>query len=441
MSEQEEEEFCPHSEKQEEAIFSDTNLTILGTGVQWGKTLSGALWLKRHLHTFNNKDDNFIITAPTYKILKQSTLPHFLKVMDGYGEYKQKDDMFVMHSGGTVYCRTNTQPDSIVGIPNTRAIWGDEAGLFSLYFWETIKGRQSTNNCPIMLTTSPYTMNWIFKDIIRPLKSGKLSSKDVNLIQAASWENPYNSLSNPEVRTRQQNTMDPRRYQMLFGGEWGRMQGLVYDCWDDEQNLIEPFEFPPGTRFFGGIDWGYTDPFVFKIRAITLDGLEFGFSEFYKTGLTLPDQMEVVRRALAVWPVERIFCGTDQPGHIEEFNRNKLPAEGADTGKGSIRRGIDLHYQIIKSRRYKEFAGSCPYTSDERELYHYPEPDDLGPDDDTKEMNPVGAADHTQDVDRYITLGTRHLIIKSQPKIRVPESTNPFDSILKKKHRTVEKWS
>jgi len=431
--------FNPHCKKQEEIIFSDKTLTILGTGVQFGKTLAGALWLKRYLHTYCNKSDNFIICAPTYKILKQSTLPHFLKVMEGYGEYKNKDDIFVMHNGGTVFCRTNTQPDSVVGIPNTRAIWGDEAGLYSLYFWENMKGRQSTNNCPILLTTSPYTLNWIYKDIIRPISKGK--EMDVLLRQAASWENPYNSLANPVIREQQRNSMDPRRFEMLFGGAWGKMQGLVYDCWHDEENIVDPFIFPTGTRYFGGIDWGYTDPFVFKIRAITPDGYEYGISEFYKTMMTLPEQIEVVRRALQIWPVERIFCGTDQPGHIEEFNRNKLPAEGADTTKGSIRRGIDLHYQIIKTRRYKEFRDACPYAQDERETYHYPEPDDLGPDDDTKEMNPVGAGDHCMDCDRYITLGTRHIIAKTQPKIRIMESTNPFDAIFKKKSRTSEKWS
>ena len=35
-----------------------------------------------------------------------------------------------IYGGGKVWCRTGTDPDSIVGITNVRAIWGDEAGLF-----------------------------------------------------------------------------------------------------------------------------------------------------------------------------------------------------------------------------------------------------------------------------------------------------------------------
>lgn len=429
--------FQAHSHKQEDAIFSEANITVLGTGVQWGKTLSGALWMKLRVHESSGLG-NFLIVAPTYKILKQSTLPHLLTVMEGYGKYNHADDVFKLNAGGIIYCRTGTDPDSIVGIPDIRSIWGDEAGKYSLYFWENIQGRQSTKNCPIMLTTSPYTLNWLYRDIIKPKQAGK--RPDVCLIQAASWDNPYNSLSDPEVRAQRKATMDARRFQMLFGGDWGKMHGLVYDCWDDEENLVTPFTLPAGTRYFGGIDWGFTDPFVFKVRAITPDGMEYGISEFYKAGLTLPDMIKVVRGTLDILPVERIFCGTDQPGHIEEFNRNRLPAEGADTTRGSIRRGIDLHYELIKTRRYKEFTDTCPYSSDERDTYHYPEPEDLGPDDGTKEQNPVGAADHAMDVDRYITLGTRHLV--KPAVVKAPKSTNPFDAILKRKPQGgAEKWS
>lgn len=430
--------FESHSQKQEDAIFSDHKLTVLGTGVQWGKTLSGAMWMKRYLHTFTDPNDNFLITAPTYKIMQQSTLLHFMKVMEGYGQYKAGEATFKMHNGGTVYFRTGHDPDSVVGIPDVKAIWGDEAGKYSLYFWENIQARQSTKNCPVILTTSPYTLNWIYKDIIKKVLNGQRA--DVKLIQAATWENPHNSLSDPEVLNARKYSMDPRRFQMLHGGEWAKMHGLVYDCWDEDLNTIEAFSLPVGTRFFGGIDWGYTDPFVFKIRAITPEGMEYGISELYQPGLTLPKQLEVVKRSLLIWPVERIFCGTDQPGSIEHFNANKVPAEGADTTKGTIRKGIDLMYELISTRKYKEFKGQCPKSQDERESYHYPEPEELGPDDGQKEQKPVGVGDHAMDVDRYITLGTRHIV--KEKKIIPPKSTNPFDAILKKKHQGgAESWS
>jgi len=139
-------EFKCHSRKQYEAITSNSSITILGTGVQWGKTQSGAVWLRNQMTDHKDTRDNFLVTAPTYKIFKQSTLPHFLRVMEGLGHYNKSDNEFTTHWGTHVFLRTSTDPDSIVGIPRVRAIWGDEAGLYSLYFWENIEGRAAPMN-------------------------------------------------------------------------------------------------------------------------------------------------------------------------------------------------------------------------------------------------------------------------------------------------------
>jgi phage terminase large subunit len=437
--------FIPHSEKQERAIDSQTRILLLGTGTQWGKTNVGAIRMKRAMHTFTSKDDAFLITAPSYPILSQSTVPAFLKIMDGYGRYNKTDKVFEMRGGGICYFRTETHPDSIVGITNVRHIWGDEAGKYRLYFWENIQARSEFLGCPIDLTTSPYALNWVWKEIVKPAKDGK--RPDVTLIQAASWENPYHSLHDPAKRAEKRATMDPRRFDMLYGGEFGRMAGLVYDCWDDDQNLVDPFVLPMGTRYVAGVDWGFTDPFVLKVRAITPEGKHYGVSEFYKTGLTLPDMIEVAKQKQRTYSISTYYADPSQPGHIEEFNRNGLPTVGADN---DIRRGVDLHYELIKTRKYKEFRGSCPHSGDERESYHYPDPKDLKPDEDSKELLPVGQNDHCMDVDRYITVETYRTGVKLTPKVPGEEekkAETPGEHIARLRRigggggRNYEKWS
>lgn len=160
--------FKPHSLKQEQALFSTKPITICSTGIQWGKSTVGAMFIKKLMHTFTDSRDNFLITAPTYKIMQQATLPEFLRVMEGCGEYNKGDAVFKMHHGGTCWLRTGTDPDSVVGITNVRGVWGDEAGLFSLYFHENIQARASIKEAPIIYTTSPYSLNWIYTDYIRP---------------------------------------------------------------------------------------------------------------------------------------------------------------------------------------------------------------------------------------------------------------------------------
>lgn len=311
--------------------------------------------------------------------------------------------------------RTGTDPDSVVGIPNVRAGWLDEAGKAKLYFWENIQARAAAVGADLLLTTSPYSRNWIYKDFIKPIQQGK--RKDVAFIKAASWENPYHTFNDPEKKAEAEAKMDPRRFSMVYGGEFGQMAGLVYDCWDEKENICKPFPLPSGTRFFGGIDWGYyPDPFVLVIRAVTPDGRHYGISEFVKTKMTITDIADLCKQKRQVFPIEVFYCDPSQPGHIEELNRAGCTAVGADN---DIRRGIDAHYQLIKTRKYKEFEGLMPHSEDERDNYHYPEEDDLGPDDKSKELVPVDQRNHVMDATRYVTISTLHAHKKIQPFVPV----------------------
>lgn len=404
--------FNPHSEKQEQLIFSDHDETYAITGIQWAKTTSGAWWMKRHMFQYTDPTDNFIIAAPTYKILQQSTLPAFLRIMDGFGEYKAGPAEFHMKGGGICFMRTGTEPDSVVGITNVRAVWGDEAGKFSLYFYENLVSRASFKRAPKMFTSTPYTMNWLYKQVLKPYREGKL--KDTLVVNAKSCDNPYFPMAEYEKRRR---TMDPRRFNAIYNGEFEKMQGLVYNCFDEDIHLVQPFQLPIGTKYYAGVDWGTTHPFVVSVRAITPGGDHFQVSEYYKTGHTLIDMLEIAKRLKQVWDIQTFYCDPSQPGYIEEFNRAGLSAQGA---VNDIRRGIDLHYGLMKEGRFKLFKDDKDlnkYTIDELELYHYPEADDLGPDDADKEQNPVKQDDHAMDAMRYVTIMTVHSSQKKAPHV------------------------
>lgn len=437
--------FTPHSMKQERAILSDRRILVLGTGTQWGKTRVGAARMKIKIHRYTKRTDNFLITAPTYKIMQQSTLPAFLQMMHGCGTFNKVDGEFRVNGGGTVFCRTETDPDSIVGITDIKHIWGDEAGKYRLYFWENIQARADFCGCGIDLTTSPYSMNWIPKELIKPFEAGKRS--DVEFIQAASWENPYHSLHDPIRLEEKRRTMDPRRFDMIYGGLFGKMSGLVYDCFDEDQHLVRPFELPAGTKYFGGVDWGHTDPFALGVRAITPTGHHFRVSEFYKTGLTPSEMVQVGKQKMEVFGIQCFYADPSRPDMIEEFNRNGLPCLPA---KNDIAHGVGLHYDLIKSGKYQVFAGTSPHAVDEYSTYHYPEPEDLGPDEESKEQLPVGQNDHAMDQERYITVMTYRSMDKHTPKM--PEEKKNLKSLnhekriaaLKKGNRggrNFENWS
>jgi hypothetical protein len=409
--------FTPHSVKQSKLIHSRAAMTIAATGTQWGKSIAGALWMLKQMYEFDEAGSMFLIMSPTYKIMQQSVIPHFTSFARHLGSFNQTEAVFETDDKQRVFFRTETDPDSIVGIPKVRAYWLDEAGKVSLYFHENIQARAASVGARGLYSTSPYTRNWLFKDYIAKKRMGELP--DVELICAASWENPYHSLHDITKRNQMRMRMDPRRFDMLFGGEWGTQAGLVYDCFDHESNICEPFRLPAGTSYYGGIDWGHTEPFVIVIRAVTPEGKHYQVSEFYKTGMTVPDQLAIARQKMDIFGVKMFYCGHERPENIMLFNQKGVPA--IPVPEKDIQLGTDLHYELIKTLRYKIFNKTSPHTIDEIETYHYPEPEDLDADDDAEDQAPVGQNDHCMSANRFVTLRTYKAHVKLKAYTPVDE--------------------
>lgn len=393
------------------------------------------------MHRFIDKEDNFIVTSPTYKILYQSTLPPFLKWNEGLGRYNKKDECFEMFGGGKVWFRTNQNPDSVVGITNVRHVLCDEAGLYSRYFWDNIQARSSFMQCPISIVTSPYSLNWLYTDFIRPYHNGDENIKGlIHLCQARSDENPYFPRGEYELR---QATMDSRRFSMIYGGAFDKPEGLVYDCFDQNKHVVDRRKLPIGTRYFGGIDWGYTDPTVIAVRAITPDGCHFRVEESYKTQQRLSDSIDEAYRLSSLYGIEKFFADPSRPDAISEFNKCGLRCVPA---QNEILKGIECHYDLIKAGDYFLFRDGNKYTLDEYETYHYPDAKDLKPDQNQGKnlILPVDQHNHGMDVERYLSMGTyligkkRNAVLNSnhidpiKAKVSAPKIDKDLSKLLKK---------
>lgn len=408
----------PWGTKQDLAVFTKKKIVIFSCGIQAGKSTAGAVRMKLAMHKYTDPLDTFIIAAPTYKLLQQATIPAFLRFMRGYGEYSKGDAVFRMHNGGTCYFRTATDPDSVVGITNCRQIWGDETGLFPLYFHENLQARASFKQCPIIYTTSPYSLNWLYTDYIRPrMKDPSFLADDLELIQATSNENPYFP---EEEYERKRATMDPRRFNMMYGGEFNKIEGLVYDNFHEDMHICDPHDLPTGTQVVAGVDFGFTNPSVMVIVAVLPNGNIRLIAEYYRTQQTINDMIEVAKRLKLVYNISRFYCDPSSPANITEMNRNGLTAIPADN---DIRPGIDATYELIASGKFKVFSGKCPNFVDEVSIYHYPSDQDIHADKDIKEQLPVKQYDHAMDALRYVAYSLKKTGVKKKGAI-IPGTTN-----------------
>ncbi len=437
--------FKPWS-KQEKVLYAVEELAariiFFLCGIQAGKTTVGVYWLFRYLMKYRDPADNFIITSPTFRILEQSTLPPFLRLMDGFGVFNKQSMTFRMHDGGTVWMRTGVDADSIVGITRVRAILADEIGLYSLYFWTNILARAAFMEAPILGVSSPYAQNWLYKDFVRHLEKNPNAIEGVLLVQARSDENPY--FPKGEIE-HQRKLMDERRWRQLYGGEWGRMEGLVYDCFDDSENTCPTLPLPAGTTFYAGVDWGVRHAFVIHVRAVTPDGLHYQVAEVYRTGLNPLGMVQAAIGAKLAWGIKTFFADPSQPGMIDLFCAKGCPTVGAEN---DIKLGIGYHYELIKTRKFKIFDGVAPYSLDQYSTYHYPSPKDLKPDQSEKAIVPVKVNDDALDAARYCTIAIFHLTDTKRPKqgnadgdVNKMSHDQVIELRKRKQRRDHERWS
>lgn len=387
--------------KQEKAIYSPKRVIIMCAGIQGGKTTSGSVWMRRRVSMKTDSDTNFLITAPTVKIFNQSTEPAFLKMFSGLGKYNKSEHVFEMNRKRRIFLRSLHEPDAIEGMTNVEGIWADELGKCNLKAWTNIEGRSAFRMCPIFGTTTPYALNWLWKDVYKPWAAGKRD--DVEFVQFPSIDNPHFPKKEYE---RQKALLDPRVFAMKYMGQFERMAGLVYPDLDDAKNFEQPFAPNPRDYFIcAGVDFGFTNPFAVAVRALhRKQPRDYQVGEIYKTGLLLDDITALLRKMQTQLGVEIFYADSEDPRTIADLSARGINIIGTKKGPGSLANGIAAHGELIRTREYKIFTGKCSHTEDEYATYHYPE--DKG-DEKNLDENPVKANDHLMNANMYVTVMTK----------------------------------
>lgn len=389
---------------QEEAILSPARITALVAGKQGGKTFIGSMWSRLKASQFTAPKDCGIVTAPTHKILKQATLPRFLETFSGLGKWRESDSIFEMNNGQPVYVRTLHDVNTIEGITRCRWIWSDEAGQYKQMAWDNIQGRAAPMEAQMFLTTTPYALNWLYKDLYKPWLAGKRD--DVKFVQFRSVDNPYFPKAEYD---RLKSIMDPRIFAMHFEGQFQKMAGLVFMDFDEILNTDEVFTPNKRDYFIGaGVDWGYTNAFAIVVRAIhrTQPGRDYQIAEFFQSYMTPSEKVTVAKQYRDRFGIETFYCDNEEPAMIKEFNNAGLSAVAAPKYPGSLKDNIARHNALIKSRDHKVLRGRCPYTLDEYATYHYPE---IKGDEENPSEAPIDANNHGMTANMYFTQCTEHI--------------------------------
>ena len=151
---------------------------------------------------------------------------------------------------------------------------------------------------------------------------------------------------------------NPRRYRVAGLGEWGIVDGLVYENWEERLFSIEEVRKTPGIRSAFGLDFGYTnDPTALFCGLIdTTNKTLWVFDEIYKPGMSNEDIARDITGA--GYSKERIRADSAEPKSIDRLRTLGIQhIRKARKGKDSVNNGIDFiqDYKIFIHPRCVNF--------------------------------------------------------------------------------------
>lgn len=151
---------------------------------------------------------------------------------------------------------------------------------------------------------------------------------------------------------------NPRRYRVAGLGEWGIVDGLVFENWKEEYFDIDQIRQLSSVRAAFGLDFGYTnDPSALFCGLVDPAAkIMWVFDEMYERGMSNEQIADKVTKM--GYAKEHIRADSSEPKSIDRLRAIGLwHIEKARKGKDSVNNGIDYlqDYQIVIHPRCVNF--------------------------------------------------------------------------------------
>jgi phage terminase large subunit len=389
---------------------------IAGTG--GGKTVLGPIWIMQQIarilsdanstgqgrqgrqgrRSFSTEPILGMVIAPTYQILARATAPALVSTFSGtdyQGQYvESRNRYYLPRNMGTIWTLSADNAKAIEG-GQVDFVWLDEGGQVGMDVWIAIQGRTGQKQSPVLITTTPYALNWLYKDFYKRAQAG---DPQYFVKQWASKDNPAYP---PEEYQRAKRTMTAQRAAMRYDGQFVQMAGLIYPTFRDailphHQDPDNPDQTLIDGEDVGGIDFGWNNPFAALAGKLFInddgDDVLYIYYERYKRSQTVEQHARALPKPGAImW-----WADPARPDSIAEL---RGAGHAVRAGYNDIMLGIDAVSARLLSNRLK-ISPLCRALIAESDMYAYPEKDD-----EVYGEKPVDQFNHALDALRYLVMG------------------------------------
>jgi len=394
---------------QSEAYTAEERIVAFIGGTGSGKTFFAPIWQRQEIEKYPK--DAHLIVAPTYKMLHRNTLfgthehPGWLRMnADIVKRYHESKGYIELTTGGIVYVGSADNPLSIEG-PHVRSVILDEAGQMSRLMYIVALSRAAYHFARIGIFTTPYSMNWLHKDIFLKAracrrckdrkkctkKACERGDKSIKVIQCTSIDNPHYSR---EAYEDAKVKLGEAIFAMRFRGQFERAESLIYALF--YKTVVEDYELDESFTRMGGVDFGYyPNPTVIVHAALDTKSEDWHcYREDYLSKALLQQIADILLEAEEEDDIEQWYGDPSAKREIEELQALGVSIVAADN---AVDYGIEQVNGLIRTGHWHTFE-TCANLIDEAEMYQRDE-----------KAKVIKKNDHGLDAVRYMVRGWQEM--------------------------------
>ncbi len=365
------------------------------------KSKTTALWFIAKLSNKKYKEANLLVIRKTFRTLKDSCFTELKWAINRLGLEniwickESPLEIYNADTGQKIYFRGLDDPLKVTSITVDVGalcwLWIEEAYEITKeddfnILDESIRGQVPDGLFKqITLTFNPWNEHHWLKKRFFDVPDPDILAKTTNYL-CNEWldESDLKMFEDMKIR-------NPRRYQVAGLGDWGIVDGLVYENWQEKAFELESIKAIEGIRSFFGLDFGYTnDPSALWCGLLDQKHKKiYVFDEMYQRGMSNEAIADKITQM--GYRKERITADSAEPKSIDRLRHLGLSIRAARKGKDSINNGIDFiqDYEIIIHPKCVNFITEISnYTWDKDKF-------------DNKTNKPIDDFNHLMDAMRY----------------------------------------
>ena len=303
----------------------DNRYLILYGGSSSSKTISVLQYLVLYALKYPNK--RITLTSESIPVMKK-TLIADLKDVVMQEAWKlgtfNKSDLTYIFPNGSVFNFVPADEESRFKGPRQDIFYSDEVN----HIPERVYDQADIRTKDLVISSfNPTSRFWL---------ADRFENDKTFVHHSTVLDNPFVSPNIIEA-LKSRAAKDPNFYKVYFLGEWGNLEGLVFEegrDWDIVESMPRDFD-----KRVLAVDFGYSiDPTaIIDIRYFR--GELWAREIEYKTGLVNSDIAYLINKTSKV---TRVVADSAEPKSIEEIHRLGIDIHPSQKGRDSINHGINL---------------------------------------------------------------------------------------------------